>query len=156
MSELRQRYIQDLRLRNYSSKTVETYVHCVSLFARYFNRSPEQLGPEHIRAYQIHLVEEKRCSWSRFNQTVCALRFLYRNTIRRDWAITQIPFPRKMKKLPLVLSREEAAQFLDAIRNFKHRTILWLGTNRVHPSGAHGLFKCAPGVEVCLGPSSLL
>ena len=90
MTELRQRYLQDLRLRNYSPKTLQTYVHCVSLFARYFKRSPGQLGPEHIREYQRYLVEEKKCSWSRFNQTVCALRFLYRNTLGRDWAVSHI------------------------------------------------------------------
>lgn len=126
MTELRQRYLEDLRLRNYSPKTLEAYVGCVSLFARYFNRSPEVLEPEHIRQYQLYLVDEKKCSWSRFNQTVCALRFLYRNTLARDWAISHIPFPRKQKKLPVVLSRDEAALFLAAIKNLKYRTILSL------------------------------
>jgi integrase/recombinase XerD len=126
MTELRQRYLEDLRLRNYSPKTLQTYVECVSLFARYFKRSPEQLGPEHIRQYQLYLVEEKKCSWSRFNQTVCALRFLYRNTLGCDWAVTHIPFPRTQKKLPVVLSRDEAAQFLAAIKCLKHRTLLSL------------------------------
>lgn len=126
MTELRQRYLQDLRLRNYAPKTLQTYVGCVSLFARHFKRSPEDLGPEHIREYQRYLVEEKKCSWSRFNQTVCALRFLYRNTLGRDWAVTHIPFPRKQKKLPIVLSRDEAAQFLAAIRCLKYRTVLSL------------------------------
>lgn len=126
MSELRQRYTQDLRLRNYAPKTVKAYVECVSLFARYFRRSPEHLGPEHIREYQLYLVEEKKCSWSRFNQTVCALRFLYGKTLGRDWAITHIPFPRKQKKLPVVLSREEVSQLLAAIKSLKYRTILSL------------------------------
>ena len=81
MTELRKRYLQDLRLRNYAPKTLQAYVECVSLFARYFKRSPEHLGPQHIREYQLYLVDEKKCSWSRFNQTVCALRFLYRNTL---------------------------------------------------------------------------
>jgi integrase/recombinase XerD len=105
MTELRQRYLQDLRLRNYALKTQQAYVECVSLFARYFKRSPEVLEPEHIRLYQLYLVDEKKCSWSRFNQTVCALRFLYRNTLGRDWAITHIPFPRKQKKLPILEPR---------------------------------------------------
>lgn len=126
MTELRQRYLEDLRLRNYSPKTLQTYVDCVSLFARYFKQSPEQLGPEHIREYQIYLVDEKKCSWSRYNQTVCALRFLYRNTLGCDWAVTHIPFPRKQKKLPVVLSRDEAAQFLRSIKCLKHRTLLSL------------------------------
>jgi integrase/recombinase XerD len=126
MTELRQRYLEDLRLRNYSPKTLQTYVECVSLFARYFKRSPEQLGPEHIREYQLYLVDEKKCSWSRYNQTVCALRFLYRNTLGCDWAVTHIPFPRKQQKLPVVLSRDEAAQFLRSIKCLKHRTLLSL------------------------------
>ena len=126
MTELRQRYLQDLRLRNYALKTQQAYVECVSLFARYFKRSPEVLEPEHIRQYQLYLVEEKKCSWSRFNQTVCALRFLYHKTLGKDWAITHIPFPRKQKKLPVVLSRDESAQFLAAIKNLKYRAVLSL------------------------------
>jgi integrase/recombinase XerD len=126
MTELRQRYMQDLRLRNYAPKTVENYVGCVSLFARYFKRSPEELGTQHIREYQRYLIEEKKCSWATFNQTVCALRFLYRVTLPRDWVITHIPFPRKQKKLPIVLSRDETAQFLRAIKGLKYRTVLSL------------------------------
>jgi len=126
MTQLRQRYLENLRLRNYAVKTQQTYVECVSLFARYFKRSPEELGPEHIREYQLYLVEEKKCSWSRFNQTVCALRFLYRNTLGREWPISHIPFPRKQRKLPVVLSPDEAAQFLGTIKSLKYRTILSL------------------------------
>lgn len=126
MTELRKRYLQDLRLRNYAPKTLQAYVQSVSLFARYFKRSPEQLGPEHIREYQRYLVEEKKCSWSSFNQTVCALRFLYHKTLGRDWAISHIPFPRKQRKLPVVLSRDEVAQFLAAIKKLKYRAALSL------------------------------
>jgi integrase/recombinase XerD len=124
MTPLRQRYIEDMQLRNYSPKTQQLYVECVSLFARYFHRSPELLGPEHIRAYQLYLVHEKKSSWSRFNQTVCALRFLYRVTLGKDWSITHIPFPRAEKKLPIVLSQPEVAQFFAAIPNLKYRTVL--------------------------------
>ena len=124
MTPLRQRYIEDMQLRNYSPKTQQLYVECVSLFARYFHRSPELLGPEHIRAYQLYLVHEKKSSWSRFNQTVCALRFLYRVTLGKDWSITHIPFPRAEKKLPIVLSQPEVAQFFAAIPNLTYRTVL--------------------------------
>jgi integrase/recombinase XerD len=124
MTPLRQRYIEDMQLRNYSPKTQQLYVECVSLFARYFHRSPELLGPEHIRAYQLYLVHEKKSSWSRFNQTVCALRFLYRVTLGKDWSITHIPFPRAEKKLPIVLSQPEVAQFFAAIPHLKYRTVL--------------------------------
>jgi len=95
ITPLRQRYLEDLELRNYSPKTQEVYVECVSLFARHFGKSTELLGPNEIRAYQLYLAHEKKAFWSRFNQTVCALRFLYRHTLHQDWIIQHIPFPRK-------------------------------------------------------------
>lgn len=93
MTPLRQRYLQDLQLRNYSPKTQEVYVECVSLFARHFGKSPDLLGPEDIRTYQLYLAHEKKASWSRFNQTLCALRFLYRHTLHKDWIVQHIPPP---------------------------------------------------------------
>ena len=60
MSKLRQRMIDDLRIRNYSPRTIKTYTWCVARFAKHFGTSPAQLGPDHIRAYQIFLVETKR------------------------------------------------------------------------------------------------
>ena len=83
MTKLRQRMIDDLRIRNYSPRTIETYTRCVAGFAKHFSRSPAELGPEHIREYQIFLVETKHTSWTLFNQTVCALRFLYKVTLGR-------------------------------------------------------------------------
>lgn len=124
MTPLRQRYREDLQLRNYALKTQQAYVECVAQFARYFNKSPALLGPEQIRAYQLYLVHSKKASWSRFNQTVCALRFLYGKTLGKDWAIRHIPFPRTEKKLPVVLSPAEVVQFFAAIHSFKYRTLL--------------------------------
>jgi integrase/recombinase XerD len=124
MTPLRQRYLQDLQLRNYSPKTQEVYVECVSLFARHFGKSPERLGPEDIRTYQLYLAHEKKASWSRFNQTVCALRFLYRHTLHKDWIIQHIPFPRKESRLPQVLSLDEVSRFLQAIPQLKYRVLL--------------------------------
>ena len=124
MTPLRQRYIQDLQLRNYSPKTQEVYVECVSLFARHFGKSPQYLGPNQIRAYQLYLAQEKKASWSRFNQTVCALRFLYRHTLHKDWIIQHIPFPRKQSKLPEVLSVDEVSRLLAAIPQLKYRVLL--------------------------------
>lgn len=125
MTALRERMLADLRLRNYSPKTQQVYVERVARFARHFGRSPEKLGPEEVRAYQVHLLEEK-VSWSVFNQVVCALRFLYRVTLRRSWAVDQIPFPRQAKRLPTVLGTEEAERLLGAVGSLKHRTMLML------------------------------
>jgi site-specific recombinase XerD len=124
MTELRQRMIEDLRIRNYSPRTIECYTGCVAAFARYFGKSPAHLKPEHIRAYQAYLVETKHASWSVFNQTVCALRFLYATTLQRPGLIEHIPFPRQPKRLPVVLSRAELARFFAAVSNLKHRTVL--------------------------------
>ena len=124
MTALRQRMIADLRIRNYSPRTIECYTQRVAAFAQHFGQSPTELGPEHIRTFQTVLVETKRTSWTLFNQTVCALRFLYGTTLQRPGAIEQIPFPRQPKRLPVVLSRAEVARFFAAVPNLKHRTVL--------------------------------
>jgi integrase/recombinase XerD len=124
MTELRRRMIEELRLRNYSPNTITIYLRCVAQFAQHFRLSPDRLGPEHIRQYQLFLVQEKEVSWALFNQTVCALRFFYHHILHRDWMIEHIPYPRQEEKLPVVLSPAEVAAVFEAIPNLKHRTIL--------------------------------
>ena len=124
MTELRRRIFEELRLRNYSPKTVEVYIRGVANFAQYFKLSPDRLRPEHIRQYQLFLVQRKKVAWAVFNQTVCALRFFYRHGLHRDWMIEHIPYPRHEEKLPVVLSPAEVAAVFAATRNLKHRTIL--------------------------------
>ena len=113
MTPLRQRFIDDLRLRNYARRTIDTYVSQVSAFARHFGRSPDRLGSEEVRAYQLHLLE-RRASWSSFNQAVCALRFLYRTTLGRPEQLPFVPFGKRPKTLPSVLSPDEVLRLLDA------------------------------------------
>lgn len=124
MSSLRHRMIDDLKIRNYAPGTIGEYVRRVRQFACYFGKSPDLLGPPHIRQYQVHLVNEEKASWAKFNQTVCALRFLYRTTLGKDWAITHIPFPKQPKKLPVVLSIREVGKLLGAVTNLKYRSVL--------------------------------
>src|SRR5919108_5072198 len=124
MTPLRQRMCEDLQLRNYSPETIECYLRCVAHFAQYFGTSPEHLGPEHIRQYQLYLVQEKQVSWSRVMQIVCALRFLYRTTLRQPWMIEYIPQPKRPKTLPTILSPAEVAALLQAPRRLKTRAIL--------------------------------
>src|SRR5262245_38690468 len=114
MTPLRQRFTQDLQPRNYSPRTVETYVRCVALFARHFGRSPEHLDAEHVRSYQLHLLEQK-ASWSRFNQAVCALRFLYKETLGRPDLVRMNPFGKKPRTLPCVLSPDEVRHLFAAV-----------------------------------------
>ena len=101
---LRQRMIEDMGIRNLSPATQYNYINCVAKYALHFGKSPAVLGPEHIRGYQVHLTQVKRVSWSVFNTAVCALRFLYRITLQKDWAVEHIPYPKKPKRLPEVLS----------------------------------------------------
>jgi site-specific recombinase XerD len=116
--------LEDLRIRNLAEGTQKNYIANVAAFARHFGRSPAALGPEHIRAWQVHLVQERGVSWSTLNIAVCALRFLYGTTLGKDWTIRHIPYAKRDKKLPVVLSPREVRRFLDAVRNPKHRAIL--------------------------------
>ena len=123
MTPLRRRMIEDMRLRNLANRTIDTYVDRVAAFARHFGTSPEHLGSDHIRAYLLHLVEQG-ASWAQFNQTRSALRFLYRTTLKRGWVDDGVVCAKTPRKLPVVLSLDEVAQFFAAIRNLKHRAIL--------------------------------
>jgi integrase/recombinase XerD len=123
-SLLRTRMIEDLRIRRYSERTVEIYVRCVSEFAKHFRQSPEKLGEGEIREYQRFLAHEKKSSWAFFNQTVCALRFLYTKTLGKDWLVEHIPFPKQERRLPEVLSIEEVSKLFANVRALKQRTIL--------------------------------
>lgn len=125
MTPLRQRMIEDMRVRNLAVNTQLSYMQQVSLFARHFNRSPEQLGPEEIRAYQVYLTDEKKLAPGSVLIAVAALRFLYKVSLKRDWPFDDvIPAPKKPQKLPAVLSPEEVQQFLGCVSNTKHRAIL--------------------------------
>jgi site-specific recombinase XerD len=115
--------IDDLRIRNYSRCTINNYIRLVARFAQHFGRSPERLGPEHVRDYQLHLLASKT-SWGVFNQTVAALRFLYRVTLKQNWPLERLPYGKKPKRLPCVLSQQEVLQFLGAITNPMHRMAL--------------------------------
>jgi len=123
MTPLRKRMIEDLQIRNYSPSTIETYTRQVARFAKHHGRSPQKLGAEDIRSYQVHLLEQKT-SWSVFNQTVCALRFLYQVTLQRKWLIEHIPYGKKPKRLPVVLSQDEVLRFLAAVDKPKYRMAL--------------------------------
>nr|WP_069132045.1 phage integrase N-terminal SAM-like domain-containing protein [Rhodohalobacter halophilus] len=118
--------IEDLKNRNYSPRTITVYINRVAKFAQYFGQSPDRLNREHIREYQRYLVEDKKCSWSQLNQTVCALRFFYRVCLNQPTIVEYIPYPSQPKSLPVVLSGGEVYRLLDTARDIKHRTVLML------------------------------
>jgi site-specific recombinase XerD len=117
--------LEDMQVRRLSPFTQRTYVETVARFARYFDRSPERLGPEQIRAYQVYLATERGLATSSLLVAVAALRFLYRVTLQKRWPFDDvIPAPKKPQSLPVVLSPQEVVQFLDAVKPAKHRAIL--------------------------------
>jgi integrase/recombinase XerD len=125
MTSLRERMTEDMQVRNLALNTQMSYVQQVSLFARHFHKSPEALGPEDIRAYQVYLTNEKKLATGSILIAVAALRFLYKVSLKKDWAFEDvIPAPKKPQKLPIVLSPEEVIRFLDCVRSTKHRAIL--------------------------------
>lgn len=121
---LTQRMAEDMLLRNMSQKTIDAYTYHVGRFAQYLSKSPEQASPEDIRSFQLHLIRERKVGWSSFNQAVCGLRFLYRITFPRKWVVRMVPFGKKPKKLPAVLSSQEVDRILQCVRSLKHRTFL--------------------------------
>lgn len=123
MTPLRQRFIDDLRLQNFSPKTVKAYVAGVLRFARHFGRSPAHLGSEEIRSFQIYLLQQQ-ASWSLYNQTVCALRFLYGVTLGRPDVVQTIPYGKRPKTLPSVLSPKEVTRLIEAARPGRQRVML--------------------------------
>jgi site-specific recombinase XerD len=123
ISPLRRRMIEDMTVRNLSPATQRSYVHAVAKFSRYFGRSPERLGLEDVRAFQVHLVSTA-ISWPALNQTVCALRFFYGVTLGHAEIPERIPYAREPRKLPVVLSADEVVRFLEAVPGLKTRTAL--------------------------------
>lgn len=123
ISPLRRRMIEDMTIRNLSRSTQQSYIYAVAKFSRHFNRSPDRLGMEEVRAYQLHLVSQKY-SWTHINQVACALRFFYGITLGQKEALERIVYGKEPEKLPPVLSREEVARLLMAVMGLRNRVAL--------------------------------
>jgi site-specific recombinase XerD len=117
--------LDDLRRRNYSPDTIRGYIRAVQQFAEYFGRSPEQMGAEELRRYQIHLLHERKLALGTVENNLSALRFLYKKTLkRRDLAFDDLPFPKQPRTLPTVLSQDEVTRLIEAAPNRMHRMLL--------------------------------
>ncbi len=115
---------QDMQIRGLSLNTRKAYIGRVRAFVNYFDAPPGQLGPEHIRQYQLHLIQDRGVSWSYFNQAVCSLRFFYLVTLRKDWDVRHLPYQKRGRRLPVVLSPEEVTALLQVTSHLRDRTIL--------------------------------
>ena len=123
ISALRQRMIDDMTVRNLAPNTMLCYLKQVHYLARYFRKSPEQLSPEEIREYQLHLAKDRKVSVNSRLVAMTALRFLYGVTLQRERFIEMLPMPRKEHYLPVILSPAEVLRFLEAAPSFTYRVI---------------------------------
>jgi integrase/recombinase XerD len=123
ISPLRQRMIDDMTVRNFAPNTITCYLKQVSYFAQHFGKSPDRLGPEEIRSYQIYLAKERKVGISSRTVAVSALRFLYHVTLKQDRVIETIPFPKRECPLPVIVSPEEVLRLLEAAPSLTHQVI---------------------------------
>jgi site-specific recombinase XerD len=119
-----QRMIDEMRRRGYAAKTIAEYSGSLRRLATHFGKCPSELTLEQLRAYQLHLAKRKDISVSYYNATVTALRFMYLQTLKRDWPIDRLPYGRREHRLPVVLSRQEAFALWRPLRQLKRRVLL--------------------------------
>lgn len=126
MTPLRQRMIEDMRLRNFSPETERSYIHYIADYAAYFKTPPEQLGPEAIREFQLYLTEQRKLSAESVNCFTSAAKFLYQTTLEMPWSNAHFVRARVAHKLPVVLTATEVAEFFAAVGILRHRAVLML------------------------------
>jgi integrase/recombinase XerD len=127
MTHLRKMMLEELQRRNYSASTMRGYILAVKQFAEYFHKSPDKLGAEEVRRYQLYLLKEKKLAPGTVEIRMSAIRFLYKKTLRRrDIDFDDLPFPKTPVRLPTVLSPDEITRLIEAAPNLLYRTILML------------------------------
>lgn len=124
MTPLRRRMAEDMRLRNFATETQRSYIHYIAQFAKHFGVSPDQLGVEAIREYQLYMIDERKMSPESVNCFTSAAKFLYKTTLELPWSNAHFTRLRVPERLPVVLSAGEVAQFFDAVGTIKHRAVL--------------------------------
>lgn len=124
MGKLKDKMTKDMELKNLSERTIETYLKCVKNFVNHYGKSPEDMDHDNIRDFLYYLLKEKNCSQATISQHYSALKFFYQTTLGKNWDISKIPRSRRIKKLPVVLSKEEVWAILGKLQNLKHRAIL--------------------------------
>jgi integrase/recombinase XerD len=124
VTHVRKIMLEELERRNYSQSTVRAYVSTITDLARYFKRPPDQLDPENIREYQAYLFRERKLDANTVNQRTGALRFFFNITLKKNWPMAETPYPRKVFRLPKVLSQAEVAQLIDSAATIFDRTIV--------------------------------
>ena len=124
MKNLREQMLRYMQLKNYSKRTINCYLSCISCMSRYYKKTPEVISADEVKEYLYYLIESRKTSVSIINQIISAYKLLMTGVLEREWSPIKIPRPRKDKKLPVVLSKEEIYNILNNARNLKHKTII--------------------------------
>lgn len=127
MKTLREEVLQEMQRRNYSGRTIKTYLSCISSLSKYYNQSPDKIDLDQVKAYLHHAITEQGCSVSLVNQTISAVKILHTDILKNEWTPMSIIRPKREKRLPVILSRQEVLAILGAAGNLKHQSILTLG-----------------------------
>ena len=135
--------LEELQRRNYSQTTVTSYVKIVAAFAKHFDHPPDRMGPEQIRAYQVYLINERKLNARTVGHHTAALRFFYCKTLKRAYPIEEVPYPKAPRRLPTILTQEEAVRLIDSASNLFHRTMLMT----VYSTGMRRAEMCQLKVE---------
>jgi integrase/recombinase XerD len=124
MTRLRKIMLEELQRRNYAEGTTRSYIRAVQQFAQHFGKSPDKLGPSELRSYQAYLLKERKLAVGTVVARVAALRFFFVRTLKRQQFREDLPYPKKQRRLPTVLSLQEVAQLIDAAGNLQQRALL--------------------------------
>ena len=124
MGKLQEQMKADLFLKRYSPHTIRAYLHCIRNFAKYFMRPPAEMGETEVRQFMLHLAQDRKVSAFVQTMHVNALKFLYRITLRRPQVVERLPYPKRPKTLPKVLTMQEVLALFTAIKSAKYKAIL--------------------------------
>ena len=124
MTVLRKRMLEELQRRNYSPETIRLYLFAVKDFAGYFGQHPDKLGPEHLRQYQLHLLNERKLAVGSVIARTSALRFFFIKVLRQPQREIDLVYPKRQDRLPVILSEEEVARLIESAITSYHRVIL--------------------------------
>jgi integrase/recombinase XerD len=115
--------LQEMQTRNYSERTIHSYVTCIKRLSQYFNCSPDKLSIEQVKDYLHHCVTHLHSSAVTVNQTISAVKIFFTDVLHREWEPVKIKRPRKEKKLPAIFSKQEITLLLSHVKNIKHKSI---------------------------------
>ena len=124
MTRLRKMMLEELQRRNYAQTTTKNYLGTVEAFAKHFGRSPDQLGLDEIRTYQVYLLKERKMGVRTVGLHTAGLRFFFCKTLRRNYPVEEFPYPKKPRELPIILTQEEAVRLIESASNLFHRAML--------------------------------